>query len=73
MLLAPYGLAGTISGHTYKDSDPASQKVISEWQEFYVLSPEPPIPPSAGPAANQRCAKVVEVIVGELTTAEFSL
>jgi mediator of RNA polymerase II transcription subunit 13 len=63
VLLAPYGLAGTITGQAYKDSDPVSQKVMNGWQEFYVLTPEPQIPP--GTAANHRCPKVVEVIVGK--------
>ena len=65
VILAPYGLAATVSGRSYKDTDAASQQALHEWQQFYVLSPQPPIPPSMGPTHSQRCAKVVEVLVGK--------
>lgn len=37
MLVSPYGLNGTLTGHAYKMSDPATRKLIEEWQCFYPM------------------------------------
>lgn len=37
VILSPYGLSGTLTGHTVKDSDPSVQKLLSEWRRFYPL------------------------------------
>ena len=59
MVLAPYGLAGTLTGQSYKDTDLTTQKVVADWQEFYVVQDQEA---HDNPA---RCTKVVEVIVGK--------
>ncbi|KAG9354454.1 hypothetical protein JZ751_001164 [Albula glossodonta] len=35
VILSPYGLAGTLTGQTYKMSDPAVRKLMEEWSYFY--------------------------------------
>lgn len=37
VILSPYGLAGTLTGNSYKDSDPVAAKLLEEWQQFYPL------------------------------------
>lgn len=37
VLVSPYGLNGTLTGHAYKMSDPAARKLIEEWQCFYPM------------------------------------
>ncbi|XP_072004219.1 mediator of RNA polymerase II transcription subunit 13-like [Engystomops pustulosus] len=40
VILSPYGLSGTLTGHTYKTSDPTTRRLLEEWRPFYptVLS-----------------------------------
>lgn len=40
VILSPYGLSGTLTGHAYKTSDPTTRKLLEEWRPFYptVLS-----------------------------------
>ena len=35
--MAPYGLAAVVTGQASKDSEPATQKLIDEWKQFYIL------------------------------------
>ena len=35
MILAPYGLQGTITGQAYKETDHATQKLMDDWRQFY--------------------------------------
>ncbi|XP_007423606.2 mediator of RNA polymerase II transcription subunit 13-like [Python bivittatus] len=37
VLISPYGLSGTLTGQGYKMSDPATRKLIEEWQYFYPM------------------------------------
>lgn len=37
MVLSPYGLSGTLTGQTYKMSDPAARKLMEEWSYFYPV------------------------------------
>ncbi|XP_013781243.1 mediator of RNA polymerase II transcription subunit 13-like [Limulus polyphemus] len=37
VILSPYGLAGTLTGQTYKENDPETQQLLVEWQQFYPL------------------------------------
>lgn len=37
VILAPYGLAGTLTGKYYKPSDPVTKKTLKEWSIFYPL------------------------------------
>ncbi|XP_022252364.1 mediator of RNA polymerase II transcription subunit 13-like isoform X2 [Limulus polyphemus] len=38
VILSPYGLAGTLTGQTYKQNDPGIQQLLVEWQQFYPLN-----------------------------------
>ncbi|XP_070408425.1 mediator of RNA polymerase II transcription subunit 13-like isoform X3 [Nothobranchius furzeri] len=37
VVLSPYGLSGTLTGQTYKMSDPAARKLMEEWSYFYPM------------------------------------
>lgn len=37
VILAPFGLAGTLTGKYYKPSDPVTKKTLKEWSIFYPL------------------------------------
>lgn len=39
MILSPYGLNGTLTGQSFKLSDPPTQKLIEEWKQFYPIGP----------------------------------
>lgn len=54
MILAPYGLAGTLTGQSFKGMDPATNRLLEDWRHFYPIdtSPQNDLPPA------------VEVIVG---------
>lgn len=48
VILAPYGLAGTLTGKCFKSSDPIGKKTLDEWSMFYPLrrktdNPDPPV------------------------------
>ncbi|XP_039435383.1 mediator of RNA polymerase II transcription subunit 13 isoform X2 [Culex pipiens pallens] len=38
VILAPFGLAGTLTGQSHKASDPQTQKVLDDWSAFYPIS-----------------------------------
>nr|XP_019933175.2 mediator of RNA polymerase II transcription subunit 13 isoform X2 [Aedes albopictus] len=38
VILAPFGLAATLTGQSYKASDPQTQKVLDDWSAFYPIS-----------------------------------
>ena len=37
VVLAPYGMAGTLTGVSYAHSDPAARKLLEEWRAFWPL------------------------------------
>jgi len=37
VVLAPYGMAATLTGNSYKAGDPASAKLLDEWKAFWPL------------------------------------
>ena len=59
MILAPYGLAGVLTGHVYKASDYDIHRLLEEWRQFYIL--KDPVVNNDGECVPP----VVEVIVGE--------
>lgn len=38
MILSPFGLNGTLTGQSFKLSDPPTQKLIEEWKQFYPIT-----------------------------------
>ncbi|XP_054167934.1 mediator of RNA polymerase II transcription subunit 13-like [Oppia nitens] len=38
VILGPFGLAGVLTGQTFKDSDSSVQKVLNEWKQIYPLT-----------------------------------
>ena len=61
VVLAPYGLSGTLTGVTYKDTDITTQRLLDEWRQFYVLKDGDM---REAPEAN-RVPPAVEVLVGK--------
>ncbi|XP_076344543.1 mediator of RNA polymerase II transcription subunit 13-like isoform X2 [Tachypleus tridentatus] len=37
VILSPYGMAGTLTGQSYKETDSGSQRLLGEWRQFYPL------------------------------------
>lgn len=37
VIISPYGLAGVVTGQTFKDGDASVQKLLTEWEKFYPL------------------------------------
>lgn len=37
VILAPYGLAATLTGQSFRNIDPQTQKVLDDWSAFYPL------------------------------------
>ena len=60
MILAPYGLNGTLTGQTYRDSDHATRKHLDEWKQFYPVRTEEVRENDINQLPN-----LVEVIVGK--------
>ncbi|RWS17807.1 Mediator of RNA polymerase II transcription subunit 13-like protein [Dinothrombium tinctorium] len=38
VILSPYGIAGYVTGQTYKESDPLVQRLLNEWKKFYPVN-----------------------------------
>ena len=62
MVLAPYGLSGTLTGHVCRENDSATQKILEEWKQYFVV-PDPETWECMGEQST--LPKVVEVIVGK--------
>lgn len=70
VILSPYGLSGTLTGQSYKMSDPATRKLMEEWSYFYPIvlqqregSAEKEAEDKSQ-AYDSSCHVAVEVIVG---------
>lgn len=37
VILAPYGLNGTLTGQSYRDTDQHAHKILDEWSRFYPI------------------------------------
>lgn len=64
VILSPYGLAGTLTGQSYKDNDPVIQRLLNEWRQFYPIPVQEPAGKDYMGEDNQ-VPLVVEVIVGK--------
>lgn len=60
VILAPYGLQGSLTGHVYKESDPNTQKILEDWKHYYVV-PDP----ETWECDQSAVPKMVEVVVGK--------
>ncbi|XP_078599270.1 mediator of RNA polymerase II transcription subunit 13-like [Branchiostoma floridae x Branchiostoma japonicum] len=64
VLLSPYGLHATLTGRTYKASDPTTQRLLDEWKHFYPLSDQASADVGAAGDASSTLPVAVEVVVG---------
>jgi len=55
-MLAPFGLAGTLTGHVYKNMDSETSRMMDEWSHFY---------PVVNSSETNELPPAVEVLVGE--------
>ncbi|CAB3370318.1 Hypothetical predicted protein [Cloeon dipterum] len=60
VILAPFGMSGTLTGQTYKTSDIHTRKLIDEWRQFYPINSKYL---NRDPNDNQPLPLAVEVIV----------
>ena len=63
VVLAPHGMAGTLTGTSFQDTDPAARKLLEEWKAFWPLyNNSYSSRDNSGHSLNMPAA--VEVIVG---------
>lgn len=76
VILAPYGLAATLTGKYYKSSDPITKKTLKEWSIFYPLlrKTEYHYPPVVEVVADgvKMCYPSKYVLVTDIDDEEFS-
>ncbi|KAG7169044.1 Mediator of RNA polymerase II transcription subunit 13-like [Homarus americanus] len=60
VILGPYGLNGTLTGVSYRHSEPPIQKLLEEWRQFFPVETKAPPTDSLEPSLPA----AVEVIVG---------
>lgn len=69
VILSPFGLNGTLTGQSFKMSDPPTKKLIEEWNQFYPISPSAKDGVSEDKAEDMDweddCLASVEVLVGQ--------
>lgn len=61
VILGPYGLSGTLTGVSFRHSEPAVQKLLEEWRQFFPVEAKTPPTESLEPPMPA----AVEVVVGE--------
>ncbi|XP_013106769.2 mediator of RNA polymerase II transcription subunit 13 [Stomoxys calcitrans] len=54
VILAPFGMAATLTGNSYKENDPMAEKILEDWVSFFPLCNK----------ENNDVPPVVEVIAG---------
>ncbi|CAN7987204.1 unnamed protein product [Ixodes hexagonus] len=69
VILGPFGLAGTLTGQGYKETDAATQSLLSEWNQFFPLPPHGSTLPQRGDATppggdEELLPCAVEALVG---------
>lgn len=67
VILGPYGLSGTLTGVSYRLSEPSTQKLLDEWRQFFPIETKA----SQGDSPEPTMPAAVEVIVGEFTLWMF--
>ena len=72
VILAPYGIAATLTGQSYRETDHNTQKFMDEWRQFYVL-PDWDRVDGVSYLESGHVAPAVEVVVGELLLNIFSV
>ncbi|KAK7088057.1 mediator of RNA polymerase II transcription subunit 13-like isoform X2 [Littorina saxatilis] len=59
VILAPYGLNGTLTGQTYRDTDPHNRFLFQQWNQYYPFDPD-----ETKDYDPNRLPNLVEVLVG---------
>ena len=65
VILSPFGLNGTLTGQSFKLSDPPTQRLIDEWNQFYPISPGAKEGVAEGMDWEDDSLASAEVLVGE--------
>lgn len=66
VILVPYGLCGSLTGNSYRETDQSASKIIEEWSQFY------PLDKNDGTDVN-KIPPLVEVIVGKHSWTVFPI
>ncbi|KAJ3589782.1 hypothetical protein NHX12_010624 [Muraenolepis orangiensis] len=64
VILSPFGLNGMLTGQSFKLSDPPTQKLIEDWNQFYPISPGAAEGPAESMDWEDDSLASVEVLVG---------
>ena len=59
VILAPYGLNGTLTGQSYRETDQNAHKILEDWGKFY------PIDMSDKDGDPAKTPALVEIIAGK--------
>ncbi|XP_046987073.1 mediator of RNA polymerase II transcription subunit 13 [Schistocerca americana] len=62
VILAPYGMAGTLTGQVYKSTDVQVQRHLEDWRQFFPLGPK--CSSRDGGGEESALPPAVEVLVG---------
>lgn len=65
VILAPFGLAGSLTGQSYKTVDQRTSRLIEDWKQFY------PIDSRSSICDDPSMPQAVEVIVGKFYMSNF--
>ena len=60
VILAPYGLNGTLTGQTYRDTDPHNRHLFQHWSQYYPFEMD-----DSKEFDLNRLPNLVEVLVGK--------
>lgn len=73
VILAPFGLAGTLTGQSNKASDPQTQKVLDDWSAFYPISNKNMhLAAESVGGGGDLVPPIVEIMTGKLIGVLFS-
>jgi len=62
VILAPYGLNGTLTGNAYRETDQSAHKILEDWGRFYPVDST-----DHKDGDINKPPALVEVVVGKLS------
>jgi|SRR6218665_512944 len=70
VLLAPYGMSGSLTGRSFAESDQRAQKMLDDWKRFFCF---PKAENQGGLEEGKELPAAVEVIVGRNRVVTVSI
>ncbi|RXG73010.1 Mediator of RNA polymerase II transcription subunit 13 [Armadillidium vulgare] len=65
VILAPYGMKGSLTGVSFKSSEPSSQKLYDEWKQFFPVESARSSSNSSREMGESNMPNFVEVVCGD--------